>query len=67
MDQKKVDEAMEKMLLQPKVVEVDGQRVENHTISEVISADRYLASKNATRRRRCPVRFAKMAAGGAVE
>jgi len=67
MDQKKIDEAMEKMLLQPKVVEVDGQRVENHSVTDIITADRYLASKTATRGRRCPVRFAKMAAGGALE
>jgi len=67
MDQKKVDEAMDKMLLQPKVVEVDGQRVENHSVADLIEVDRYLASKNATRGRRCPVRLTKMVAGGAVE
>jgi len=57
---------MEKLLLQPKVMEVDGQRVENQSVTDLIEVDRYLASKNATRGRKFPVRFAKMAAGGAI-
>jgi len=64
MDQKKVDEAMDKMLLQPKVVEVDGQRVENHSVADLIQVDRYLASKNAVRGKRCPLRITRMASGG---
>ena len=67
MDQKKVDEAMDKMLLQPKVVEVDGQRVENHSVADLIEVDRYLASKNAVRGRRCPLMITRMAAGGGIQ
>jgi hypothetical protein len=66
MEQAKVDEAMEKLLLQPKAVEVDGQRVENHSPSDLIEVDRYLASKKALRSGRCPLRFTRMASGGAI-
>ncbi len=64
MDQKKIDEAMEKLLLQPKEVEVDGQRVVNQSMDDIINADRHLASRNALRGRRLPIRIAKLAAGG---
>ena len=59
-------ETIEKMLQQPKVVEVDGQRVENHSIDELIEADRYLSSKKAMKRRKLPIGIARMAAGGAI-
>ena len=66
MDEKKLDELTEKMLTQPKVVEVDGQRVENHSVGDLIEVAKFLASKNATRKRRCPLRITKMASGGAL-
>ena len=66
MDEKKLDELTEKMLTQPKVVEVDGQRVENHSVGDLIEVAKFLASKNATRKRRCPLRITKMASGGAI-
>ena len=67
MEQSKVDEAMEKLLLQPKVMEVDGQRVENHSVADLIEVDRYLASKKAVRGRRCPLMITKMASGGGIQ
>ena len=66
MDEKKLDELTEKMLTQPKVVEVDGQRVENHSVGDLIEVAKFLASKNATRKRCCPLRITKMASGGAI-
>ena len=66
MDEKKLDELTEKMLTQPKVVEVDGQRVENHSVSDLIEVAKFLASKKATRKRGCPLRITKMASGGAL-
>ena len=66
MDEKKLDELTEKMLTQPKVVEVDGQRVENHSVGDLIEVAKFLASKNATRKRRCLLRITKMASGGAL-
>ena len=66
MDMSKVDEALERALSQPKVVEVDGQRVENHSPKDLIELDRYLAAKKAARARRSPLRITRMAAGGAA-
>jgi hypothetical protein len=66
MDEKKLDELTEKMLTQPKAVEVDGQRIENHPVGDLIEVAKFLASKNATRKRRCPLRVTKMASGGAI-
>ena len=61
------EDALESAMRQPKTIEVDGQKVENRDVSDLIEADRYLASKKATRGRRCPVRLTRMIAGGALE
>ena len=66
MDDKKLEELTEKMLAQPKVVEVDGQRVENQSVGDLSKVANVFASKQATSGRRCPLRITKMAAGGAV-
>ena len=66
MDEKKLEELTERMLAQPKAVEVDGQRVENHSPKDLIELDRYLAAKKAARARRSPLRITRMAAGGAA-
>lgn len=51
----------------PKVVEVDGQRVEQHSLPDQIAFDRYLKSKEvAESRRGIGFRLAKMEAGGAI-
>ena len=64
MDEKSIDEAMEKLLLSPKEVEVDGQRVTNQSIGDIIKAVQFLASKKALKARKLPIRVTKMAAGG---
>ena len=66
MDDKKLEELTEKMLAQPKVVEVDGQRVENQSVGDLIRVARYFASKDALSGRRCPLRITKMKSGGAI-
>jgi len=66
MDDKKLEELAEQMLAQPKVVEVDGQRVENQSVDDLIKAAKFLAAKKATQGRRCPLRMTKMEAGGAI-
>ena len=58
---------LEQQAAKPKVVEVDGQRVEQHSLPDQIAFDRYLAAKKAAERRVVGVRFAKMEAGGAVQ
>ena len=66
MDVKKLEEMTERMLAQPKVVEVDGQRVENQSVGDLIKAAKYFASKGAVSGKRCPLRVTRMRAGGAV-
>lgn len=57
---------MEKLLTQPKEVEVDGQRVVNQSVGDLVDAAQFLASKKALERRSFPVRITKMASGGAI-
>ena len=66
METKKLEELAERMHAQPKAVEVDGQRVENQSVGDLLKVAKYLASKSATSGRRCPLRITKMAAGGAA-
>ena len=55
---------MERLLTSPKEVEVDGQRVTNQSVGDLIKVANYLASKNALKGRKMPIRITKMAAGG---
>lgn len=55
---------MERLLTSPKEVEVDGQRVTNQSVGDLIKVANYLASKNALKGKRLPIRITKMAAGG---
>ena len=66
MDDKTLEELTEKMLAQPKVVEVDGQRVENQSVGDLLKVASYFASKRATSGRKCPLRITKMRSGGAA-
>lgn len=58
---------MERLLTSPKEVEVDGQRVANQSVGDLIKVANYLASKNALKRRKLPLRITKMAAGGGAQ
>ena len=62
----KITETIVKNASGPKSAEVDGQRVEQHTLTEQIAADKYLASKDAVKRRGSGLKFSKMAHSGAV-
>ena len=64
MDEKSLEEAMERLLTSPKEVEVDGQRVTNQSVGDLIKVANYLAPKNALKGKRLPIRITKMAAGG---
>lgn len=48
---------------QPKSAEIDGQKVEQHSLREQMELDRYLAAKRATRRGP-GFKISKMKAGG---
>ena len=64
MDQSKIEEIMENLILSPKKVEVDGQVVENHSAADLIKLLNYYASKDALKGMRLPIRITKMASGG---
>ena len=66
MDQSKIEEIAENLLLSPRKVEVDGQVVENHSAADAIKLLNYYASRDALKGRRLPIRITKMASGGAV-
>ena len=66
MDDKKLEELAEQMLAQPKVAEVDGQRVENQSVGDLLKVARFYASKRATSGRKCPLKVTHMRSGGAV-
>ncbi len=57
------DEKIRENMNSPKSAEIDGQRVEQHSLTEQITADRYLESKKALRRG-LGIRITKMNAGG---
>ncbi len=45
---------------------VDGQSAEAVPVKDVIEADRYLAARNAAKKRRCGLRFMKLVPPGSV-
>ncbi len=49
----------------PKSAEVDGQKVEQHSLSEMVEADQYLASKKALKRKNRGLKFSKLQSSGA--
>jgi hypothetical protein len=65
-EQERITETIAKNASGPKSAEVDGQRVEQHTLTEQIAADKYLASKDAVKRRGSGLKFSKMTHSGAV-
>jgi hypothetical protein len=50
MDENKIAKSIEENALGPKSVESDGQKVEQHSIADLIEADRYLNSKKAMKK-----------------
>ena len=51
----------------PKSAQVDGQRVEQHALSDIIQADKYLASKKAAKSRTGGLKFTKLSHSGAQD
>ena len=60
-----LEDAIRKNASGPKVAQVDGQRVEQHSLSDVIKADSYLASKKAAKSRNNGLKLTKMSHSGA--
>lgn len=51
----------------PKSAQVDGQRVEQHALTDIIQADKYLASKKAAKSRTGGLKFTKLSHSGAQD
>lgn len=60
------NDELKSKLNSPKVIEVDGQKIEQHDLSELIEADRYFSGKIASRKRGFGLRFAKLESSGSV-
>lgn len=60
------DNPVRQAMAQPKKGTVDGQSFEQHSLSEIIAADRYIKGQEAAKRRNCGLRFNKFKAGGAI-
>ncbi len=50
----------------PAKVSSDGLSVEQHPLADQIAADKYLASKNAMRKKGLGIRFSKLSPSGTV-
>ena len=59
-----LDQAIAENAAGPAKASVDGQSVEQHPLPDVIEADRYRASKKASRKPGLGIRFAKLVPPG---
>ncbi len=60
-----IEYAIRKNAAGPKSAEVDGQKVEQHSLPDQIAADNYLASKKAMRSRNSGLKISKLCHSGA--
>ena len=65
-EHEKLTETIARNATAPKSAEVDGQRVEQHSLKDQIEADKYLASKDAVKKHGSGLKFSKMCHSGAV-
>jgi hypothetical protein len=59
------NENLEKKAIAPKKIEIDGQVVENHSLSDLAEFDKYLEAKKAIKRKTSGIKFTKMMSSGA--
>ena len=60
-----VEDAIRRNAAGPKSAEVDGQKVEQHSLQDQIAADAYLASKKAVKSRNSGLKITKLSHSGA--
>ena len=65
-ENKTIEEVLIENASAPKSAEVDGQKVEQHSLKELIEADRYVTSKKATKSRTSGLKFNKLSHSGAL-
>ncbi len=61
----KIEDAIRKNAAGPKFAEVDGQKVEQHSLPDQIAADNYLQSKKALKSRNSGLKISKLCHSGA--
>lgn len=67
METSEVVEIIKKAVAGPLEVEVDGQRVKNHSADSLLSLAKFIASDNAVNKGKLRLRKTKMVSGGAIE
>ena len=65
MEEKNLEENIRRNAVGPKSAEVDGQKVEQHSLPDLIAADEYLASKKAIKSRTSGLKISKLSHSGA--
>ena len=64
-EETQIEEAIKRNASGPKSAEIDGQKVEQHSLKDQIAADEYLASKKAVKSRNSGLKFSKLCHSGA--
>ena len=64
-ENKTLEEVLIENASAPKSAEVDGQKVEQHSLKELIEADRYVTSKKAIKSRNSGLKISKLSHSGA--
>lgn len=62
---KRIENAIRENAVGPKSAEVDGQKVEQHSLRDQMAADAYLASKRAMKSRNSGLKIMKLTHSGA--
>lgn len=65
MSEKQIEEQIIENISSPKSVEIDGQKMEQHSLKDQIEALKFLASAKANKSRGFGIRIGKMVHGGA--
>ncbi len=64
-EETQIEEAIKRNASGPKSAEIDGQKVEQHSLKDQIAADEYLASKKAVKSRNSGLKISKLCHSGA--
>jgi len=65
LEEQKLEDEIRENASGPKLAEIDGQKVEQHSLPDQIAADSYLASKKAIRSRNSGLKITKLCHSGA--
>ncbi|OQA76229.1 MAG: hypothetical protein BWY31_04645 [Lentisphaerae bacterium ADurb.Bin242] len=64
-EETQIEDAIKRNASGPKSAEIDGQKVEQHSLPDQIAADEYLASKKAVKSRTSGLKISKLCHSGA--